>query len=659
MKNNLKALRETEDTLVVGNYIVLFGGEDLQGEHFTKSTVLESDYTRTGQLLVDWEHGRGPTQDGDGPDRDDVLGYVNWKSLQIDEKGAWVERVLSRRNQYMQYLEQLIKSGWVGTSTEAVAKGVEIENGEIKAWPLKRDTLTVSPVEPRMLSENVLQAMKALNLYEVETSEENEMNKDEVKALIAEALDGREMPDVEKIVTEALEGQEKPDVKAIVTEAVETAQKAFAKELNETVVNEIGIADKGVNIAKYSNTWKFDNLSPGDHAFMDGVLRAAGKPVSEDSRKALAIKMLGKEGSVEGRLAMKSARMPMKANELNQSTLAGYGDEWVGVEYSTTMWDSIRFETPILGKIPTIEVPQGAESVVIPLASTPPTFYKVAQASAQAANPGAITRTVTTSKMGTANQTISVSKIGAGTYWTGELSEDSLIPFANELRRSIELEGAAVLESLAIDGDTATGATTNINDIAGTPAGNEYWLAANGFRKLALVTNTANSRDGGALTSADFLETIKLMGLAGKNAFDRNKIGFILDAWTHWKSLELDDVKSRDVFNGATIENGVLTGIWGYDVNVSGNMHRANQNATYGLKANADGKIDLDTASNNTKGAILAVRYDQWRLAWKRRITFETVRVPSADATELTALLRVGLQYRDTEASAISYNITL
>jgi len=75
------------------------------------------------------------------------------------------------------------------------------------------------------------------------------------------------------------------------------------------------------------------------------------------------------------------------------------------------------------------------------------------------------------------------------------------------------------------------------------------------------------------------------------------------------------------------------------------------------LKANAAGKVDLDTAANNTKGALLAVRWDQWRLGWKRRMTIETTRVPSADSTEIVALMRVGLAQRDTEASAISYNL--
>ncbi|KKL63898.1 hypothetical protein LCGC14_2170490, partial [marine sediment metagenome] len=391
---------------------------------------------------------------------------------------------------------------------------------------------------------------------------------------------------------------------------------------------------------------------------------SGGKKPSEDSMKALAVKVL--EDKDEARvfsstkMAMKRAGVSMKvADALNQSDLSGFGDEWVGTLQSSDLWRRILLENAIVSQLPAIEVPQGSESVVIPLQSTPPTFYVVAQASAQDSNPGPITRTVTTSKMGTAKQTLPVAKIGAATYFSGELVEDSLIPWVAELRSAIVTEGQEVLEHMVIDGDDETGATTNINDIGGTPAGTEAFLSFDGFRKLALVTNTANSRDGGALTDTDFLETIKLMGIAGKNAVQKDQVIFILDLWTQWKSLELVQVKTKDVFSAPTIENGSLTGLWGYKLFGSANMHRANQNATYGLKANTAGKVDLDTPANNTKGAILAIRKDQWRIGWKRRMTIETVRVPSADSTEITALMRVGLINRDTDASAISYNITV
>jgi hypothetical protein len=104
-KNTLKALSRNAAEIRVGNYIVLFGGRDLEGlasdakngdgsigEYFTAETELESSYTKSGQIAVDWEHG----VDG----IDDVLGYVDWGTAKTDARGVWVMRVLDRHNKY-------------------------------------------------------------------------------------------------------------------------------------------------------------------------------------------------------------------------------------------------------------------------------------------------------------------------------------------------------------------------------------------------------------------------------------------------------------------------------------------------------------------------------------------------------------------------------
>lgn len=194
--NNLKALSKTEKELRVANYIVLFGGRDLEGiassrknpdgsigEYFTPETALESSYTKTGMIYVDWEHGQGKELDGeDAPGPDDVLGYVDWKTAKTDDNGVWVERVLNRKNEYMQFLEVLIDEGIIGNSSEAITDDVEKKgNGEITHWPLRRDTLTVQPMEPRMMTQNVITAIKALaevspNLEALLETEENGKN---------------------------------------------------------------------------------------------------------------------------------------------------------------------------------------------------------------------------------------------------------------------------------------------------------------------------------------------------------------------------------------------------------------------------------------------------------------------------------------------------
>ncbi|MHC4868030.1 MAG: hypothetical protein ACYTEX_28495 [Planctomycetota bacterium] len=170
--NALKAVSMTEDELVVENYIVLFGGRDAEfiknpetgepdgnlyanqdgslGDYFSAETNLESEYTKSGKLDVDWEHGTEPEESP----KDNTLGFVDWTSAKVDELGVKVKRVLFRRNYWIKLID-----------TEAIkGEGRKASDGHITDWPLKRDTLTVTPTEPRMLMDNplALQAMKSL-----------------------------------------------------------------------------------------------------------------------------------------------------------------------------------------------------------------------------------------------------------------------------------------------------------------------------------------------------------------------------------------------------------------------------------------------------------------------------------------------------------------
>ena len=169
--NHLKILSKSEDELRVGNYAVLFGGHpalgglDFHGQKFSENMSLddfESAYTKSGTVMIDWDHG---FDWGDGaPGRDDILGLADWKSARVDDRGLWLESVLNRRAEYMAELEQLIAAGLVGSSTEAVAREVHrTADGIIHRWPIKRNALTVTPAEPRMMTENQITTIKALS----------------------------------------------------------------------------------------------------------------------------------------------------------------------------------------------------------------------------------------------------------------------------------------------------------------------------------------------------------------------------------------------------------------------------------------------------------------------------------------------------------------
>ena len=484
--------------------------------------------------------------------------------------------------------------------------------------------------------------------------ENTKMEQKEVNELIAAALKAeREQAESEAAAKKA----EQERIDAEVAKRVEAykAEAAKSRRLPETAPY----------AAKFGELWKYDNIEGADIALGIDILNSnsdrKASPASKAMYQALAVRALeGKdESSAYTRQALKAAGFAGKSDEVMQQDLTSYGDEWVGVGYGTQLWRQIRTDpNPVLSRVPMVEIPQGYETFHDPTEGADPTWYKVAEVTDENSTTKTPNGTITSSKVGTGRANENLAKAGARVTWSGELNEDSLIPMLPEIRRKLILSGQEMLAHVLIDGDTETAGTTNINDIGGTPAGTEPFMLVNGFRKLALVTNTANSRNAsGAFATSDFINTVKLMGLGGKDAIQKDRVSFLIDLATHWAALQLDEVKSKDVFSQPTIEGGDLSSIYGYGVIPTQFMHFANQDATYGLKANSAGKVNLDTASANTYGAILAVRWDQWKFGWKRRMTIETERIARADAYEIIALMRFGLKYRTTEASAITYGV--
>jgi hypothetical protein len=400
----------------------------------------------------------------------------------------------------------------------------------------------------------------------------------------------------------------------------------------------------------------YDGLDAGDMAVMAGVLASAKKPVSEVAMKSLAAKLEEDKSGVGemGRQAMKA--LGLKANELDYSTAQYYGDEWVGIAYSQALWEAIRVATFVAGKLPTVEVPQGMESIYLPLEGTDPVFFKVAEASTYDSTLKIPAATITNSPLGTGTTRplLSLAKLGARVIYSGEMEESSLIPWVAQLRKQLVVAGAEYLESAIIDGDTETANATNINDIDGTPAATDWFMVWNGFRKSPLVTTTGNSRSAaGSLDITDYLETVKLMGAGGINGFDRSKVSFIVDIPTHYKTSVLPEVLTRDVFVNPTIEGGILKSVFGYELIPSAQICK---NGGAGGLAESTGYCD-ETAADNAYGQIVAVRWDQWRFGFRRRMTLESTRIANADATEIVALMRCGLIQRDTEASAETYYV--
>lgn len=426
--------------------------------------------------------------------------------------------------------------------------------------------------------------------------------------------------------------------------------------------------------ARFGDTRKFDSMKPEDVAFMGSMLasnmRGRGG-LSPAAAKALMIKVAEDKSEV-GAITQAAAKAiglnpedalsATKANELDYSTQVSYGDEFVPTVWSANLWYQIRYGVSLLAKIPQQMFSGPGDTFTIPVESTDPTWYRVGQAKDLNATTGRPDSTIGDSKIATSNVTMALGdgqKMATRVPYSGELDEDSIIPWASQVRFQVEKSFEEQSEHAVIDGDTATGATTNINTIGGTPTSTgtkqDLFLLMNGFRKSPLVTTTTNSVSAsGSLADTTFLSILQLMGPAGLNA-DPTKVDFIIDANVYWKVQQLVSVKTQDVFSGATLENGMFSGIWGYKVWRSPWMHY--RSTTNPRKANTAGKVDLTSQANNTTGSILAVRWDQWLLGYKRNLTMTMQPIPDSDAYQLIATARVNMLQRDTEGSAIAYNV--
>jgi len=688
------------------------GDVDLIGDYFHAKTYYGEVEGNTYPIY--YQHGF------DGTLKNLQIGTAK---LNIDEEGLWLEGQLEIREEYLSRNEaeeaqkwlrpiyKLLDGGVLGLSTGALS---HLASGRFMGksfqwdqWIIGEISLTPNPAEPRAEADPVKNAHALATYAEIR-------NRPTFKSLIGDTqktevkIDGEQVAkaiDVNINISTPEKDQTKTMNEAQNTEAVDKKETDLSAKLDTLIevvsesngrVKALEAAEAarvaaagddalkaGVNAGGGSNFatnaaaiithgiphHKYDNYSICELAmcadFLDAGfgVTAKNRAPSQGLYAHLASRLMASDGELDRYKFAKNeflefARLnglTLKANELMQSTLAAGGDEWIGVAYSSEIWDEIRDSQFVLPTLKQIEFPAGAESMTIGKKTGSVTFYTIAQASAQSANPGDTTHTVTTSKMTTGQVSLSLAKVGAGSTITGELSEDSFLPVVSVLRDDFIEEGREVLDSMVLDGDTAAGASANINDIAGTPGGTEFFMAFNGMRKSCLVTTTANSRDGGVLDENDFLETAALMGDAGKEGADITKVQFVIDPATHRKAVQLPVFKTRDVNGQATIENGRLTNVYGYPVATSYNMHRGSTDR----KANAAGKVDLDTTANNAKGAILAYRGDRWMFGWRRRGTIEAQRVPRADATEFTYILRCGLVQRDTEGSAITYNVTV
>lgn len=387
-----------------------------------------------------------------------------------------------------------------------------------------------------------------------------------------------------------------------------------------------------------------EELTRAFNAVSDGYYRSADAASAED-RRAL-------ERQVEsGHLTRAAYEHAIRAMDTQES---GFGQQLIGAQYVGDLWQSARTQSRVFSLIESFEATEA--TTYIPVEVDIPEMLYVGESTEANSSDYA------TVKTGSQRIQITPSTFNIHQVYSGQMEEDSIIPWLPYLRRQAGLSVEHHLDSLVLNGDTTTTASSNINLIDSTPAATKHYLAFDGLRHAFLVDNTANGTDAGGTVTWDALQRLRNLMIDDPNIVDwgnpsmDNDVAYIADPRTVNAITNLDEVLTYDKFGAnATVLTGQLAKIGRHPL-ISSQALRL---------TNSAGKVSA-TSGNNTKGTVVAFNRNGFKAAWRRRVQLETERLPGRDQTRLIWSLRLGFgRFSPTgsasgiEAVAGLYNVSL
>jgi HK97 family phage major capsid protein len=334
------------------------------------------------------------------------------------------------------------------------------------------------------------------------------------------------------------------------------------------------------------------------------------------------------------------------------SAESGFGLELIGVQYVTNMWEAARNLDSIVSDIRT--VPMTAPTMTIPIDGDMPEMLFVGESTTSSAT------AYTTSKTGSGNRDLTAKKFTIQQIWSGELGEDSVVPWIPFLRDQLNMAAASYLGSAYLNGDTTNAGTGNINLDDADPADTKHYLAWDGIRHYWLVDATGQGKDmAAALDDAEItVARGKLNG--GDDDIDNlikninwglnpRDLRLVCDWDTYIQLTQLDSVKTIDKYGPqATIVTGELGSIHGIPI----------ISPSYASKTMADGKASTTEASN-TKGQITIFAPRGYIGGVRREMQLFFDRIQRTDQFLFELYTRRGFNRHGANVAAGIYNITV
>ena len=326
------------------------------------------------------------------------------------------------------------------------------------------------------------------------------------------------------------------------------------------------------------------------------------------------------------------------------STGANVGDEWVPTFASSELWTDVHLATAVTASIPRVAMP--TNPYTLPTIDADPTPYYASTENTA----------VTGSQPNTGNATLTARKINIDVTFSGEVTEDSIIPIAPTVRATLVRRSAQVMDDLIIHGDTETGGTGNVNSDDAAPAAGSFYLALDGMRKFCLVTNTGQaSQLTAALSATNFTTARALLLRFGVRTDDvRCVVGPAL--W--YAAQDIGEIQTLDQYGpNATIITGELARFFGIPILLSEAIPSQTTD-----KVDDDGKYTTTSPStNDTDGWFVLYNRQQWRVGFRRELTIESDRNIQTDSNILVSSFRMALipSGISTAHTVVGYDVTV
>lgn len=345
---------------------------------------------------------------------------------------------------------------------------------------------------------------------------------------------------------------------------------------------------------------------------------------------------------LEGQVNLKHARMGgdealapsddlQTALKALTSTGTGTGEELVPTEMAAELWQDFFLASKVVPNMIPIAMPTNPFDVPLGLGDV--TWRK-----------GSENTPTTSSDPTTAKSTLTATELVTEQNWSYTLNEDAVIAMAPSLRERLAISGAEIMDDFALNADSESGATGNINTDDAAPDSDAYYLSdgQNGIRHLWIDDNSSQTvnADGDALSDDDVLAMLVLMG---KYAVNPEQARIVCDTSTYLKGfLGLDTVITIDKFGEkAVVITGQLAAYRGIPVIVS---------ASHPL-AEADGKC-ASSAASNTLGSVSCFNRLMWYVGFLRELLIEMDRDIQKRQYIMVTSLREAVAAHGTRSSA-------